>query len=41
MQSAVCDIIIGALEKLDLKYPEVSAEDQANLRLGYDQLMTE
>jgi len=41
MQSGVCDIIIGALEKLDLKYPEVSAEDQANLRLGYDQLMTE
>ena len=41
MQSAVCDIIIGALEKLNLKYPEVSAEDQANLRLGYDQLMTE
>lgn len=41
MQAAVCDIIIGALNKLNLTYPDVSAEDRENLRRGLELLEKE
>lgn len=41
MRAAVCDIIIGALEKLDLSYPKVGPEDKANLQKGLEMLENE
>jgi len=41
MQAAVCDIIIGALEKLDLSYPIVRDVDKQNLQKGLEILKRE
>ncbi|MFT5725317.1 MAG: PPK2 family polyphosphate:nucleotide phosphotransferase [Bacteroidia bacterium] len=41
MQAAVSDVIIGALERLNLTYPTVVSKDQANLIVGRDLLAAE
>ncbi|MCB9262854.1 MAG: polyphosphate kinase 2 family protein [Flavobacteriales bacterium] len=41
MQAAVCDIIIGALKKLDLSYPILNEEDEANLLKAKEMLENE
>jgi PPK2 family polyphosphate:nucleotide phosphotransferase len=41
MQAAVSDIIVGALEELNLSYPTVGDKEQEELKLGRQQLMEE
>lgn len=41
MQAAVSDIIVGALEQLNLSYPTVGEKEQADLQLGKEMLQSE
>lgn len=41
MQAAVSDIIVGALEQLNLSYPTVGEKEQADLQLGKEMLQAE
>lgn len=41
MQAAVSDIIVGALERLNLAYPTVGEKEQADLKLGVEMLNNE
>ncbi len=41
MQAAVCDIIVGALEQLNLSYPNVGEKERQDLALGKRMLLDE
>ncbi len=41
MRTAVCDILVQTLEKLDLKYPEVGPKDRKNLKEAKELLLNE
>ena len=41
MQTAVSEIVVNALESLNLSYPTVSESDQADLKKGLEMLKTE
>ena len=41
MQAAVSDIIVGALEQLNLSYPTVGEKELAELKLGQEMLAQE